>query len=71
MGGICERKYNDWLHHLCSMFNVNMGIMSNDCYKGVGGVGVDMENFEKEGIEKRSRMIYRAEGQDPLENFEF
>ena len=43
------------------MFNVNMGIMSNDCYKGVGGVGVDMENFEKEGIEKRSRMIYRAE----------
>ena len=45
--------------------------MSNDCYKGVGGVGVDMENFEKEGIEKRSRMIYRAEGQDPLENFEF
>ena len=50
------------------MFNANMGIMSNDCYKGVG---VDMENFEKEGIEKRSRMIYRAEGQDPLENFEF
>ena len=27
----------DCIIHLCSMFNVNMGIMSNDCYKGVGG----------------------------------
>ena len=46
--------------------------MSNDCYKGVGGGGAgDRENFEKEGIEKRSRRIYRAGGQDPLENFEF
>ena len=70
MGGICERKYNDWLHHLCSMFNVNMGIMSNGHYKGVGEGG-EYGKFWKEGTEKRSRMIYRAEGQDPLENFEF